>query len=450
MTLLGAATMAPLGAAAQEAPEPGKGNAYAQGVKIDPQSGQLSFGITYGQALAGHQNTQAIGESRSLDLGVIGVTLAGEGCDGGEPTLPEEQQPQPLVSRTDEGGGPKTKEEHGVQRSVNASTSPLATANAVVGGLPTGLPFVIGASDSNVMSGVVDGRRTARAVSEVADFSIPGVLEIVGMKWVAEYQTEPEEMVVTEFSIEGINVADTRLLGQVNSLLGGAIPLLSYEEPIDEIGEINSLLEPLGISLHPPRQFVESGIAFVQPLKIRIAPAGEAITAIFDALQPIRAELTKALFELDCSTASIITIADVVLGSVSGAGSLNLELGGVTATTGDIDVFRFGGLPVPSLPPVLPSPPPSFSSPSLPDSGFTGGSGSIAPPATSAPQEEVAAVDTEPVASSLPFGERGGPLLGVGLGVLALLGALAEGDRRKMRKAQRSVPIAMTSDGGAG
>ncbi|HAS09213.1 MAG TPA: hypothetical protein DCS55_01635 [Acidimicrobiaceae bacterium] len=46
--------------------EPGLGNAYAQGVKVDPRSGRPSFGITYGTSLAGHQNTIAIAEARTL------------------------------------------------------------------------------------------------------------------------------------------------------------------------------------------------------------------------------------------------------------------------------------------------------------------------------------------------------------------------------------------------
>ncbi|MEQ1786298.1 MAG: hypothetical protein ABL966_04540, partial [Acidimicrobiales bacterium] len=38
-------------------------------------------------------------------------------------------------------------------------------------------------------------------------------------------------------------------------------------------------------------------------------------------------------------------------------------------------------------------------------------------------------------------GERGGALLGVGAGGLLLLLASAEGDRRKMRRAQREIPL---------
>jgi hypothetical protein len=39
-----------------------------------------------------------------------------------------------------------------------------------------------------------------------------------------------------------------------------------------------------------------------------------------------------------------------------------------------------------------------------------------------------------------PKGSRGGRLAFLGAGVLLLLAAVAEGDRRKMRKAQRIIP----------
>src|SRR5207237_5536889 len=46
-----------------------------------------------------------------------------------------------------------------------------------------------------------------------------------------------------------------------------------------------------------------------------------------------------------------------------------------------------------------------------------------------------------PAAAVLPKGARGGALAGVGLAGLALLAAMAEGDRRKMRRAQREIPF---------
>src|SRR5690349_1861018 len=100
------------GAAAPSAPAAdafnnGTGSAIALGYKANPTNGNLSFGVTAGESIAGHQNTAATGQAAAIDLGVIGVTLAGEGCDGGDPTFPAEDQPQPLIARSGEKGADK-------------------------------------------------------------------------------------------------------------------------------------------------------------------------------------------------------------------------------------------------------------------------------------------------------------------------------------------------------
>src|SRR4029079_16286692 len=83
-------------APASAATEPGQGSAIAQTQKIDPKAGGLSLGITFGQALAGHQNEVAQAASQAINLAVIGTTIGAEGCDGSAPTYPSDQQPQPL------------------------------------------------------------------------------------------------------------------------------------------------------------------------------------------------------------------------------------------------------------------------------------------------------------------------------------------------------------------
>src|SRR3546814_8769010 len=102
------------GSAAPRQAEPfnaGTGSATAIGYKVNPTNGNLSFGITAGESVAGHQNTGGTGQSRAINLGVIGVTLASEPCDGGEPTLPGESQPQAVIVRTTDDGAAEGKRE---------------------------------------------------------------------------------------------------------------------------------------------------------------------------------------------------------------------------------------------------------------------------------------------------------------------------------------------------
>jgi len=423
---------------------PGRGNAYAQGVKVDPRTGRLSFGITYGQALAGHQNTIAIAESHSADLGLLGDQLAGEGCDGGDPTYPKEDQPQPLESRSNgEGAGEeKVESENGVEKRVIATAEPYARAVSNTAAAGEEGAIALGKTSSVTESGIVDGKRLARAVTTVDRLSLGGGQVVLkGMRWEAVYQTAPAEEAVGTFTIDGIEVGGQKL----------PIP---EENPLAPLAQANAALQPLGFKIDPPEVRTESGIQFVGPLRVGIVP-GEAresvVGPVFNGVQPVRESLFDAIIEADCSNASYITVLDIVLGSVSGAGSLSLELGGVTATSADIALTSFlGGLPgAPSLSPL----PPASSGARGGSAGTTGrapslaggaaGTGTVAPGGDAVAgggatggeaADEQAIADVEPIS-----GSRGGALAGVGLGGLALLAVLAAADRAKMRKAQRTV-----------
>src|SRR5207237_534251 len=68
------------------------------------------------------------------------------------------------------------------------------------------------------------------------------------------------------------------------------------------------------------------------------------------------------LLKASCKFGDVISIADIAVGSVSGTGSFSLELGGVSATTGELTLSN--ALNVPDLASVGPS-----SAPSLGDTG---------------------------------------------------------------------------------
>lgn len=439
---MGGILLASPSAAGQEAVEPGLGSAYAQGVKIDPRSGRLSFGITYGLALAGHQNNVAIAEARSVDLGVIGTTLAGEGCDGGDPTFPKEDQPQPLVVRSTEedSGEEKVESENGVEKRAVATGDPAARSVATTAAAGDAAAIQIGATRSLTESGVLDGARVARAITEVSGVSFAGgQVELTGLRWEAAFQTAPTEEATGSFTIEGIEVAGERLP-------------LPEDNPTEQLAAANAVLEPLGYRITPPTVRNESGIQFVDPLRIGVVPstARESVLGpVFNGLQPVRESVFDALIEADCSNASLITVLDIVLNSVTGAGSLNLELGGVTASSNEIAFTSFlGGLGnAPSLPPL------SSGGASLPGLGGSGTPSSLSggssapsgavtptPPTTVASSSGPEAGGEQAIADVQPLsGSRGGALAGVGLGGLALLAALAGADRAQMRRAQRSI-----------
>src|SRR5690606_19685386 len=80
---------------------------------------------------AGHQNTGATGQAQSINLGVIGVALAGEGCEGKPPTLANEDQPQPTIVASNDPNaaqGKTEKEAEFITKFARATPKPFAEA----------------------------------------------------------------------------------------------------------------------------------------------------------------------------------------------------------------------------------------------------------------------------------------------------------------------------------
>jgi hypothetical protein len=429
------------GGAQEGALTPGRGQAIARAYKVNPKAAGLSLGISLGLSLAGHQNTASTAESRAVDLGIIGTLMAAEGCDGGDPTLPAESQPQPLsVSSRDEGAAEgKTAEEDtppgvGTKRAL-ARQDPYAEAETTI--LPFEIPGALAVSGGRSLtsSGVVEGVRQALAVAEIGRISFAGgAVELGGLQWVARHRTGGEELVEGSYSIGSAAIAGT------------PIPT-EGRDPAAVLEQVNTALAPLGLVVTPPTARSASGIQFVDPISIGIVPSPERdgiTSSLLGPAQPVREQLFQAIIDQDCSNDTYITVADVVLGALTGAGSLTLELGGVQASTSDIAFSsRLGGLGQGSLGAVPSSSSGgsslgsiSSSTPVVPSSGGTG-TATTPEVATSGGDTPLA---TTP-ASSTSDGARGGAMAAVALGGLALVALTAEADRRRMRRAIRTIPV---------
>lgn len=429
------------GSGAQESFNPGTGSAIALVYKVNPLFGNLSFGITAGESVAGHQNTGASAQSKAINLGVIGVTLAGEGCEGANPTLPREDQPQPVIVTTDDpkSADGKSADVLGVPNLITmrarATKAPLAEAITTVSPIGDAGGVKIANGTATATSGVIKaGVREAKAVSEIGEISFfNGLLTLKGLRWEAVQRTGGTTTNAGSFSLGAINLA------------GNTIPL--PPDPISQLSVLKDALGALGLMITPPAVRVAQGIVFVDPMRIGIIPStlrDTIVSGILGGLSPVREAFTELLAQIGCGTdnniignngKTAVTVLDLALASISGAGALTLEVGGVQATTSEIAGFSGLGL-VPALPEL-----PSFDSgvlPSLPgDTGLPDlGSGSSGAPSNTgggSPTPETISQDDD--------GKRGGVLLGVGAGGLLLMLLTAEGDRRKMRRAQREIPL---------
>ena len=146
-----------------------------------------------------------------------------------------------------------------------------------------------------------------------------------------------------------------------------------------------------------------------------------------------------------CKSDTPITVADITIASFTGGGFFNTALGGVNATSGDTpvnpyDLSPFAATSVAGLSQSLPG--------TTAIDGTPGTAGSAGSAALGAGAADLGGTTGGVTGSSGGGGTRrferaaavshtSGPLLLIGLGGLALLAALAEGDRRMMRGAHR-------------
>lgn len=408
----------------------GTASASAQAIKVNPTTASLSLGITFGTSLAGYTNQVAQAEARGIDLGIIGSTLAGEGCDGGDPTLPAEDQPQPLRadSRDPNASQLKTEQEKYVpliSKSVRADATPFGEGESVVAGLTaTGAFLDLGTAKSKATTRLVNGTREAVASVDISGINIAGVLELSGLRWESVSRSGAVDESTGTFTIGKLKV-----LGQT----------LPTNDAFAALEQANALLGQLGIVLTYPKTRTAAGIRFIDPLKISIVPSqtrDSVSQLVLGLIQPVREQLVDILLAQDCGNDTYITVADIVLGSVTGAGSLSLELGGASTKSEELKTTSFLNLrPVPSGG-GLDSLGDSLGG-SLGDLGNSPSLGDETPNAGTNTNTGTKGRTAAPIASV--EGSRGGRMALVGLLGLVALAIVADRDRRLMRRAQRSI-----------
>ena len=328
-----------------------------------PSMGNLRLAITTGASVAELRNQLAQSQAQFLDFGLIGNSLTAIPCEnddiagqdplGDDPSVKPSDLPQPV--RVDNRGGDASNQAaeaeapgsvvSGGLSQVRATTVPAAEAVSTSSRVSLGA-VVVNGGRATAATEVVDGgaARLARASVEL-DLDIPNVLHLRGLRWEAIHRTGTSPEAGGTFSIGTAEV------------LGQAVPVEGV--PTDQvIAALSDALAPLGMSFgHPEVQhFTEpSDFVRVTPLALRFVNSTLGplfVSPILEATQQVRDDLVNRLHDEQCRSANVVTVAEIVLGPVSGIGNTTLNLGGVEVTSGSAELgnpFGDGGLLAPPL-----------------------------------------------------------------------------------------------------
>ncbi|MFL6113252.1 MAG: hypothetical protein ACJ786_18115, partial [Catenulispora sp.] len=335
------ATPAPADTPASSA---GTAQATAQAFKVNPTAASLSVGFTFGQSLAGYQNQVAKADARGIDLGIIGTLLAAAGCDGGAPTLPADQQPQPLQADSrDPAANQGISRQETLNKSpipvinmhVKATPEPLGEAGTDYGGLTQAGLFNVSGAQSSAVTHVINGNtREAIATADIGSLNLGGQVKLAGLHFQAVHRTGAVNEHTGTFTIGSASIG-----GQT----------LPTGDPKAVIAAVNQVLNTIGIEIHLPNIYAAGDRVQVDPFTIAVVPnpARDAISQnLLNATLPVRQALVDALFAASCKFHDLVSVLDIAVGSVTGSGSFALELGGVSASTGELKLTNAlgGGL----------------------------------------------------------------------------------------------------------
>jgi hypothetical protein len=346
----------------------GSGDAVANLGRVVARASGIPLATTFGNALAHYQDTSARGESAALDLGILGVMLTTPmGC--GRAPLSPDQLPKRTVADSGNGAASASRETAG-DRSAGvgreeAAARPSARGEAAFtsAALELGELLASGEGRSSSAAELVEGKeRRARAVVRIGNVDIAGgLVSLRCLRWTVEQRTGPGGLVLDAaggFGIDTIAVA------------GVALPTATPLELAAAFGAANEVVAPYGLRLEPPTVTKSTGDREVRvtPLKLILGDGTAAkplLGPLMGGIQPAREALLDALKRLGdgkCNLGSAggftFTFVDVVAAAMQGSGGIDLELGGVLATTEGIDYGDPFGLIDPGLPtvPVLPAP----------------------------------------------------------------------------------------------
>lgn len=318
----------------------GTGIATAQIIRVAPGVGNLGLATTVGTSLSKVANKVAEAQAQAVDLGLIGSSLTAEACDGSPGALRPDQLPQPVVTDNRKGDSTVSADElpiagsplGGGRKEAKATTTPMSEAD--VTGVAANLDPLVAVSNgrSDAITRVVDKDAREAVGTSSLDLSLGGgAVVLKNLQWRATHRTGAGQSIAGEFSIgDGtignvpVPVDQLKTLGDaINTALGGTGVSVSMPH-IEHITEPNDVIK-------------------VTPLVIQLkdTPVGKAALGPgLEASRPQREQFFTTVASAYCQSEGLLLVGEIGLDVISGTGFLNIELGGVTATTADPGDFN--------------------------------------------------------------------------------------------------------------
>lgn len=333
------------------------GEAMASGdtFRFNITQGNANVGYSYGAVLAMYRDRTGKADSRALDLGVIPTLFGVEQCDGSPPILnPETFPPFTLADSTDpDSDVPKPADAfmpnfktHSAGPKVGtqiATATPLPSSKAETVSEKADLFFlVLKGGKSEATTSLKDHVREARAVVTATELRIMNDLFIFkDPRWEAVARSGRITDVSGSFTFRKAYV-----LGSPRSQAQALRDLDGFKKGLED------LLKPLGAKLELPKVVIDDNRVEVTPMSFKLVdpPFGsDMIKPFLNNIGPALKEFRDQELERDCKNETNLMTADLLLGILSGSGTIEIHTGGVDAWTDDTDFTipdtGFGPLP---------------------------------------------------------------------------------------------------------
>lgn len=450
----------------------GEGTATARTFRFNITQGMADIGLSYGSVLATWRDKTGRANADALDLGVFPTLFGVEQCDGSPPILNPKTFPPKTIANSDEEGSdiPKPAEAfmpgfdqdpHGDRvGSQVATATKLPSSSASTASEDADMFFIaIIGGKSEATTSVKDHVREARAVVTARELKVMGGLfTFENPRWEAIARSGRTESVTGSFTFSRATV-----LGIPRTPEDVMMDMAEFKYQIEQ------LLGSLGARLEWPKVVVNDNKVEVTPMTFKLVdpPFGkELIRPFLGNIQPQREQWVRDQLAADCKNETNLMMGDIVLGILSGSGSVEIHAGGVDAFTDDTD---FTPPPFDAPPPVVDQPAiaPTPGTPGTPDSEYDiyepptyipGTDGSVptdydtdAPTGdTTAPPKVAPKTITKKSAKSAPNKLLGREALAqtkagsaaVAVGLAGLLGALGltMGEHLRERRTRKRIP----------